>query len=216
MNISTEIVDIKELRTASNDELKAELAKSLEITSRHLRYLAKIWRELESRGEDMSNLRHGLMAYLPMIADERVDPRLIVNYAGQKTLLSFISQLPNKVQKEIAETGYVTLVKIDEGISTEVQTQLSKLSVSEIHRVFDIDRKSVRTPDEQRLILESPKKKNKKLPHITRFVGFERRNEQDLIIVSGKRVSVNTVISAMMEQYPDLKEDLSNILNSIQ
>lgn len=80
----TNSFDIVAVKSMTIQDLKAELAKTLSITAEYLMYIAAIWRELESRGEDLSELRHGVMTYIPLIATNQLDARLVVNYAGQK------------------------------------------------------------------------------------------------------------------------------------
>ena len=48
--------------------LRGELARALTVTAETLEYLAAIWRELERRGQDLSELRKGMGQYLPLIA----------------------------------------------------------------------------------------------------------------------------------------------------
>ena len=49
-------------------DLREELARALTITADSLMYLAAVWKELEQRGEDLSDLRTGLGVYVPLIA----------------------------------------------------------------------------------------------------------------------------------------------------
>ena len=71
---STELDRIGSLDTA---ELRAELASAIGLTAKHLLHLAAIWAELEHRGEDLTDLRTGIGAYLPEIAAGSVVPEAI-------------------------------------------------------------------------------------------------------------------------------------------
>ena len=51
---------VEEIDAETTAELRAGLAQALEVTARHLTYLAALWRELERRGEDLSGLRGGV------------------------------------------------------------------------------------------------------------------------------------------------------------
>src|SRR5882724_9369466 len=66
------------LRDMDNDTLRRELSRALTVSAEHLIYLAQVWRELERRGEDLSDLRSGLGAYLPLIASGRLAAEAVV------------------------------------------------------------------------------------------------------------------------------------------
>ncbi len=184
----------------STQELKAELAKSLDITVRHLTHLAAIWHELELRGEDMSDLRHGLMAYLPMIARNKVDPRLIVNYAGQKTLLGALARLPIAKQAELADSGMVTVITLDqEGNKTEVQTPLSRLSASHVYQVFNDD--SLRSANDQFKLLALREKAvaKPKTHRLARRVKID--HQAKVLMVSNTAADIGRVLKQLSEYF---------------
>ncbi|EFS6724215.1 hypothetical protein HW181_004677, partial [Salmonella enterica] len=173
-----QITEASNLASLSTLELKNELSRGLEITSRHLVYLAKIWRELENRGEDLSDIRHGMLSYLPLIANEQVEPGLVVNYAGQKTLLAALTSLPIEVQRQISETGYVDMASDDGRV---VQVQVSRLRAADVYRVFDMQAQRVRPVAEQaKLIMETARRRP--LPPVTNIVAFEQRDGDDLLV----------------------------------
>lgn len=205
MNQTTEL---KKLSSLSKQELKNELARGLQITAKHLRHLATIWRELENRGEDLSDIRHGLMSYLPAIANGVMEPQLIVNYAGHKTLLSALSSLPIENQQKIAETGFVTVVTED---GDEVETPVNKLRASEINRIFDISSRKIRSTDEQRsLLMTASKKKTLRRP-VTSIVGFDSQDGGELLVISGKRVNIWRVLDEIARKYPEKACGLKDI-----
>lgn len=192
-------VRISEVSTA---DLKKELARGLEITVRHLQHLALIWRELEYRGEDLSDLRHGLMNYLPLISFQKVDARLVVHYAGQKTLLARITRLPIEKQREIAEHGYVTVVTIDSNDQKrEIQKPIASLRASEIYQVFTED--GIRNADQQYKLLTTQavrKELSKKEgPRKARRVKIDK--EHKILMVGSAAADIDRVMQQLSEYY---------------
>ena len=197
-----ELAQANDLKNISTGKLKQELAKSLDITASHLNYLAKIWAELEARGEDLSELRRGILLYLPLIANNKVDSRIVIGYAGQKTLLSALSRLPLDEQSKLVDSGYVTTVNLDDdGGKVEVQKELSKLTASEVYKVFSDD--DIRSPDEQyKLIavkesqaLTRPKKNYRK----ARRVSFDK--DAGVLIVSNVSADMSRVVEQVSQYY---------------
>ena len=189
-----------QIQKASTDELKRHLAGSLEITAKHMMYMATIWRELEDRGEDLSDLRHGLAAYLPLIAHNRIDAHLVIKYAGQKTLLAALSSLPIEEQRRVAETGRVPVVRIEGDTPTEVQTPLTQLAAADVNLVFSEDK--VRTPSEQAALLERRQSKvgGKKRPRRkARRVKIDR--EERVLLVSNSAADIDRVVDQLSEFY---------------
>jgi len=143
-----------ELGNMSTQQLRAELAKSLTITARHLMYLAAVWGELDKRGEDLSDLRTGLAVYLPQIAAGRLAAEAVVRFAGQPTVLRSIASLPLERQQALARGEPVPVLTVDAGgnfRATELPAYT--LTAAQARLVFDGDK--VRSPDEQRAKLES-------------------------------------------------------------
>ncbi|ECC3255689.1 hypothetical protein YD04_002146 [Salmonella enterica subsp. enterica] len=198
----------RELSLVDTETLKRELTRGLEITARHLTYLAKIWRELERRGEDLSDIRRGLLAYLPQIAEERVAPEIVINYAGQKTLLTALSTLPIETQRTIAETGYVNTIN-DTG--DEIAAPLNTLRAAEIDRIFDIRAGMIRSVDEQRDRVR-PQQQTRRRP-VTSIIGFDQQDGQELVVISGKRVRIDLLLHAIARKYPEQAESLEDVAN---
>jgi hypothetical protein len=190
----------RELKALSTDELKRLLAGTMELTARHLVHMAGIWRELEERGEDLSDLRHGIAVYLPMIAHGRVDAAIVIKYAGQKTLLAALSNLPITVQRRIAETGYVALVSTHEDSIETVEVPLSRLSAAAVHQVFSDD--GVRSPEDQIRMLERRRvrpAKAPKAPRRARRVKIDRENHT--LIVSNTAADIDRVVDQLSAYY---------------
>ena len=126
-----------DLQAMSTEMLKAQLAKAVSITAEYLAYIAMVWQELERRGEDMTAMRHGLMAYVPMIANKELDARVVVNYAGQKTLIALMSNLPLHEQQALIERGSVDIVELGDDKQQLVRTiALGDLTASQAYQAF--------------------------------------------------------------------------------
>lgn len=82
----TEILDPGQsgaLSSETTDRLRERLAQILARTAEDLIEMARIVRELESRGEDLSGLRLGMIDYLRRIAAGQLLPGLVVRLSGQ-------------------------------------------------------------------------------------------------------------------------------------
>ncbi|HAV1239713.1 TPA: hypothetical protein JGU28_004491 [Salmonella enterica] len=200
------------LDSVPTSDLKRQLSEGLEMTVRHLSRLAAIWCELERRGEDLSDLRRGLFLYLPMIANRKVDPSLVVNYAGQKTLLAALASLPIEEQERISGSGAVTIVS-EEG--AEVLLPLTRLRTTDIPKIFDVDKGRIRTPDEQRSYT-SPALHRQYKHHITSIIGFDRQDGEELLVVSGKRARISRVLNEIGKKYPEYSEQLQQIVSGLR
>lgn len=142
---------LPDLTSIPTEDLRRELADAIGVTARTLQRLAAIWHELESRGEDLSALRGGLFAYLPAIADGRLDPAVVVRCAGQAMLIKALMALPVERQRDLLESG-VPMITIDDGGSLrEERRPLERIGVHDIRRVFVGD--AIRPPVEQAKLL---------------------------------------------------------------
>ena len=197
------------LSLVDTETLRKELARGLEITARHLHHLARIWRELESRGEDLSDIRHGLFAYLPQIADGKVVPEIVINYAGKKTLLATLACMPVEIQRRISETSHIEIVTESGDV---VETPVNSLRATDISKIFDITSGTIRDINEQRAMIGKVSSRKPRKP-VTSIVGFEQQDGSELLVISGKRVKISRVLSAIAEKYPAEAHELSIIAN---
>lgn len=180
--------DIVAIQGMTIAELKEELSKTLTVTADYLMYIARIWRELEYRGEDLGSLRHGMMAYIPLIANKQLDARVVVNYAGKKTLLSYMAKLPLEQQRQIIDKGTMELVIIDENKNRLIkEVNISTMTSSQVYQAFGEGK--IKSPDEQyKLILARQKTRDKlastkaKTYRMTKNI----RKEGDNLVVAGK------------------------------
>lgn len=140
-----------ELAALPTEALKARLAQQMTLTAQHLQEMAYIWVELEHRGVDLSELRTGLTDYLGKIASGELDARAVVQFAGSRQLLRYLSTLPITEQQALVERGTVELVLPGSGDTTT--RKLTHLSSNEVTQVFGHG--IVRDTQTQRQLLES-------------------------------------------------------------
>jgi hypothetical protein len=107
-----------------------------------------VWTEYKGRGEDMSGLRTGLWAYMPLIASGDVRPELVVQYAGHATLLRRLAGLRLEDQDRLLQDNTVPLIEYQEdGKFTERRVPITHLKSTQIAQVIS---DHLRSPDEQR------------------------------------------------------------------
>jgi hypothetical protein len=143
-----------QLAAMTVEELRSELGRHLEVTASHLVRLARIVAELESRGEDLSDLRLGIVGYLRRIASGQLLPELVVRYQGYPLLLQRAAQLPLADQRRLADGEGVTLaVPRAEGGYTNRRFDPLHLTRDQIALVFGAN--GLRSEPEQIAVLES-------------------------------------------------------------
>lgn len=135
----------------TTDDLRAELATALGLSARSLLRTAAIWAELERRGEDLSPLRSGIMAYLPLIAAGAVLPETVVLFAGSQTHLRAVASLPADQQRRIADGEPVPMAVNQGGQFTFRLLPVHALTASQVRQVFG--ERCVRSEAEQIALL---------------------------------------------------------------
>lgn len=158
--MSTELVAFNaepaELEALSTEALRKHLVDAIGITAHTLAHMGRIWRELERRGEDLSDLRTGLMVYMPLIAAGSLAPELVVRCAGQAMVLKAASELPVDMQQRLLTEG-VSIVDIDAtGAAVERTVPIDQLRAHQIRQVFQGAK--LRTPVEQISLLSAVRK----------------------------------------------------------
>ena len=150
------------LEDVTTEQLRVELARALEVTAENLLWLARLWRELERRGEDLRELRSGIRTFLPLIADGRLDAQTAVQFAGNVIMLRALATLPIKEQKRIAAGGKIDVVMIRDKQPVTRAMRGDDMSVKMIRQVFAAGR--TRSEEEQRALLTML---NPSEPHIS-------------------------------------------------
>ncbi len=190
----------EQIKGLSTPELYSHFSDALEITAKHLVHLGHLWLELEDRGEDLSDLKKGLAVYIPMIAHNRIDAKLVVAYAGQKTLLSALSNLSTQQQILLIDNATVKVVNPESKITDDIN--LSDLGARQIAQIFTESR--IRPADEQLVLInheDSKPKKTKKI-RLTNNLSVV----DDWLIVSNHRVDLDKALEVLSAHYEkDLK-----------
>jgi hypothetical protein len=146
--------DLRDIRTLSTGDLRAELTRGLALTAQTLTRLATIWAELERRGEDLSDLRRGVAAMLPMIAAGTLAAEVVVGFGGRPSLLHALVGLPLERQQAIVAGEPVRLVvEAGDGEYAVRLLPASALTAAQVRQVFGVGQ--VRAEDEQRAIIEA-------------------------------------------------------------
>lgn len=142
------VQDLKNIASISTEDLKAELAKALQITAEHIWRLALIWRELERRGEDLSHLRSGLGAYLAPVAYGRLLPEAVVRLAGNRTALKAVALLAPDEQRRVLDEGHIAVKRTDDA---PVNVPITALTPTDVSRAIDTVRGTIRPVSEQQI-----------------------------------------------------------------
>jgi hypothetical protein len=98
------------LASLDTEALRSELAAAISLTADSLRRLAMIVRLLEERGEDLTDLRIGLIGYLRRIAHGQLVPEAVVRFGESPGLLRAVAALPLPEQRRLAAGATVTVV----------------------------------------------------------------------------------------------------------
>lgn len=187
------------LQGLSTEQLKRSFFESLDITVRHFQHMAEIWCELERRGENMQDLRHGIAVYIEMIAHQRLDANLAVKYLGQKVLLNAVSRLPIDQQQRLIEAETVDVATIENGELATKTMKLSKLQVRDIYTVFSDS--GIRPIGEQQKILikRAARTPAKTGPRRARRITVDP--ERQVLEVGGSAANLDRVLQVLGEYY---------------
>lgn len=195
--LTSAVQQLQSLELLSNEQLKEELAKQLELSAGHLLRLALIVQVLENRGEDLSELRIGLIHHLRRIASGQVLPEVVVRFSGSPALLNIVSRLPLTEQQDLASGQPVRLVvPTPEGGYTHRLADPLLLTREQMTQVFAMDHR--REDSEQILFLEArrltpPKEK----PKVIGKIKVDRKNKT--LYVKRTALPVSDVVEALAD-----------------
>ena len=178
--LDTELSCLKEL---SVNELRQELAKSLVVTAGAIVRMAAIIRLLEERGEDLSDIRVGMIHMLRRVASGQVLPELVAKMHGLPSLLKRVARLPIPDQAAIVEDKTIKVSTVEDGRHTHRLLHVMKMTPAEIRRVFADDH--IRDVAEQVSLMEQEEPKRVNRPAV---VVDSRRGG---IIVSGENIFIS-------------------------
>lgn len=179
-----------ELAALSVADLKAELARGLQVSADALLRLAAVWAELERRGEDLSALRGGVGRTVMLIAAGRLAAEAVVAFIGRPGVLQALDGLPLDRQRELAAGGTVGVY--DPERKETVPARLEDLHTPVVRRVLADGRE--RDADAQRLALTGRTKRGREEPAREYRVVVDR--ERRVVRVGRMEVSVEEVLAA--------------------
>lgn len=194
-----------ELQAMSTEQLRGELARSLQLNAAQLLHLAAVWRELERRGEDLTDLRSGMGAYLPMIAGGRLAADAVVKFAGQPTLLRAMFDLPLDLQQELVNGKPLPVLGLDTAGNPRV-TELPaySLTAAQVRQVFGPARIRDQREQEAVLVQTVTRKKAARAAAPQARVRFDAQSDQ--LVIGRTRLPVASVFEALAA---DADEDVT-------
>lgn len=197
-----------EIALMSTSELRHELAKQMELTAVHITRLAGIVKTLEDRGEDLSDLKIGMIHHLRRIASGQVLAEVVVRFADSPSLLGKIGALPLPDQQKIVNDEPLRLtVKSLDGTIGHLLVDPLKLTREQVNQLFAKDH--IRDEQEQVLLLEQSRQTPGKESRHKNF-GKIRVNYRDKTVTVGRySIDVPNLLSALAElrESDNLPED---------
>lgn len=189
------------LHLLTTEELRSELGRAIGLTVQSIVRVATIWAELERRGEDLSDIRFTLKAFLPLVARGQLAPEAVVEMAGQQRKLELFSRLPIEQQRPLLAGQQLQVYKPD---GTQTMT-VSDMTLAEAALV--IRDGVVRTVHEQELAARSRARTT------TARKGVARRGRRPTIRIDEHlgTVRVGTVTVALEDLLAALRQSDINI-----
>ena len=207
--------ELSNLATLDNAGLREELSRSIRMTAAHLLRLAWIVRLLEERGEDLADLRLGLITYLRRIAYGQVLPEVVVRFAESPLMVQTIAQLPAPDQARIAAGDPVTLmVRRPDGTFDRRLADPLRMRRDQAWQVFAKGR--IRDEGEQILYLEDREKGTVRTSKRAANSAIQPDPARGGLIVGKRFVPSGLVVSALAEMGGDLSDDPPEIALGIK
>lgn len=149
---------LKTIEKMSKEELRAELAKCLRVTAEQLVRSAAIVRRLEDLGDNLEDLKTGMIGYLRKIAYNQLIPDLVVMCQGAPMLMSKVMTLPIPDQQKIVSGEPMRVMELTEkGEETHRLVPPLMLSSEQVRQVFG--RECIRNDRQQVLYLRDQKQR---------------------------------------------------------
>jgi hypothetical protein len=182
-----------DLTGLSVPDLKRELARGLQLSADALLYVAAVWRELEARGEDLTEFKTGIGRAIPLIAAGRLAAEAVVAFAGRPGVLDALAGLPLARQRELAAGGTVSVLTPEAATATAVP--LAALPAQAVRLVFADGVE--RTPEQQRAALVARRPRRERGPARQYRVNVDR--DRRVVRVGRMEIPVETVLAAFAE-----------------
>jgi hypothetical protein len=131
---------MQRLGTLPTKELYDRFFAALALTAEALVEMACIVRVLEERGENLQELKLGIVVILRKIAYGQVLPELVAKYSTNPNLIRYATALPIPDQQRIVEgTTIRVMILAPDGTTDARHIEPHKLSPREIQQVFAAD-----------------------------------------------------------------------------
>jgi len=209
----TDETAIAELSSAltreSSEELKNRLASILATTANGLRDMAAIVAELESRGEDLSALRIGMIDHLRRIACGQLLPEVVVRCAGQPRMLQLAIRLTLDDQAKLAD-GQAFDLAVWRGNAVEWRkVDPLECTSSQLSQIFASDH--TRTQQEQVSLLEHRREISLRNPEVKEPTPGKAKvdKKNGTILLNGKSFTpaeLLRLIADLSSQYDETAE----------
>lgn len=202
--------DAEQIAAMPTERLRQELTRGLQITAHNLLRLAMIVKALEDRGEDLSDLRVGMLAHLRRIAYGQTTAEVVVRFSGFPSLIGIIANLPMPDQQRLGAGEPVKLlVRGSNGPEHRLVDPLA-LSREQARQVFARDH--IRDESEQIVWLESPRNQpTKESRPRYRELGRHRVDiERQGLVVNRTFVPLEVLVQALAElrgQPPEINDN---------
>lgn len=170
-------------------ELRNRLADGLRLTAVGIELMGRYWRELERRGEDLSELRAGVGRYIPLVAAGRLSAHAVVSFIGYPSILRVIEGLPVERQRQLADGAAVQVY--DAATKTTQSIEAKKIPPGLLSAVFADGREL--GPKEQALVINSRKVRSVTM----RTVRVNRA--EGTIRIGNSKATIAQVIAALSE-----------------
>jgi hypothetical protein len=207
---SNTIAPPSDLAKMSTEELRAALAKIMATTVAQLVRLAWIVRLLEERGEDLSDLRVGLIPYLRQIAYGQIVPEVVMRYAEHPAIVQAIASLPLSDQERLGRGEHVPLaIQREDGAVAHHMVDPISLQRNQVRRVFARDR--IRSAEEQVILLEE-RPERRPPPADPVIGGLQVDRKRGGLVVGRRFVPVATITEALSQlaKRPEADADAEN------
>lgn len=177
-------------KTMTDAQLRERLAMGLGATVSGLKDMAQCWRELETRGNDLSELRNGMGRYVALIAAGRLTPEIVVAFLGEPSKIRAVEGLPLARQLAIASGAAVHFYEPTK--KTVLEVPLAKLPAENLSYVF---RNGRELDASEQAIIQRPIKREPE--RTAKTVKVDRQSQS--IQIGQTTVPVAKIVSALAE-----------------
>lgn len=132
-------VHVEKFSSMSTEELKDELKRHWEVGVDRIIRVSAIIRILEDRGEDLSDVRNGMLHYFRKVAFAQLLPAVIEKFVGQPLLLNRAAAMPISDQERLIADSPLKLMSIENGKTDHRMVEPTKLRAAEIRQIFARD-----------------------------------------------------------------------------